>query len=118
MSHTTRAALGTVFIHNGGYDGDVGITVYAAPEELTDGPPFEHRVAWRVSVPFADLRELVFGYLKDRQVERLEQIGDDAYEDMLLGGGHAQEPAMMPKLADRIKGYLLDDGNVSRGKEK
>jgi len=85
MSHTTRAAGGTVFTHNGDYSGDVGVTVYTAPEELTDGSPFEHRAAWRVAVPFADLRELVFAYLRDRKSEWLEQCSDGEFEAVLLG---------------------------------
>lgn len=83
MSHTTKAAGGTVFTHNGDYSGEVGITVYAPPEELTDGPPFEHRAAWRVTVPFEDLRALVLGYLRDKRISKLEQAEGDELEKLL-----------------------------------
>jgi len=72
MSHTTKAALGTVFIHDGGYTGDVRV--------LPRGLSYPHA---EVVVPFADLRELVFAYLRSRRIEWLEQAGDDELEARL-----------------------------------
>jgi hypothetical protein len=82
MSHTTRAAGGTVFTHNGDYSGDVGIVVRLEPRMFAtpEGP-----TAWDVRIPFADLRELVFAYLRDRKSEWLEQCSDGEFEAVLLG---------------------------------
>jgi hypothetical protein len=72
VSHTTKAAHGTTFIHDGGYSGNVQIVV---PAPLMPA---------RIEVPFADLRELVFGYLRGRRIERSEQVTDDEFERGLL----------------------------------
>jgi hypothetical protein len=71
VSHTTRAAQGTTFVHNGGYSGFVRITPRGQPNA-------------EVTVPFADLRELVFDYLRGLRTERLEQATDDEFEKDLL----------------------------------
>ena len=84
MSHTYRAHGGTLFHHDGGFTGgDVAITVYVKPEELSVAPS-ERGPAWRIEVPFSDLRELVFAYLRMRKIEQLEQAGDDEIEASLL----------------------------------
>jgi hypothetical protein len=70
MSHTTRAGQGTLFIYNGDYSGDV--TIHAP-----DGQG-------ETEVPFADLRELIFGYLRAQRIERAEQASDDEFEKDLL----------------------------------
>jgi hypothetical protein len=81
--HTHKSGQGTVFLHNGDYSGDVNIISRSQPETYTrsDGKP-----AWGIQVPFADLRELVFAYLRDRQADWLEQADDDALEGALLPG--------------------------------
>jgi hypothetical protein len=71
MSHTTSGDLGTTFIHNGDYSGNVTVHRLGQP---------------RIEVPFADLRELVFGYLRRRMIEGLEQASDDTLEAMLTNG--------------------------------
>ena len=50
MSHTTRGDLGTTFIHNGDYSGDVTVTVHAEPRRVrrNGGPESD----WQVQVPF------------------------------------------------------------------
>lgn len=73
MSHTTGASDGTTFIHNGDYSGFVTIH---SPRQ----PGVE------LEVPFTDLRELVFGYLRMRMTEQLEQASDDTLEVLLTRG--------------------------------
>ena len=87
MSHATKAGLGTVFIHDGGYDGDVDVISVSWPEKITQPDGTER---WSVSVPFADLREFVFAYLRQRKIDQLEQLDDEGFEGMLLGptGNH------------------------------
>lgn len=75
VSHTTKADGGTTFIHNGDYSGAVTIRRPGGNEAL---------------VPFTDLRELVFGYLRARKIEQLEQASDDELEALLLA---AKEPS-------------------------
>lgn len=82
MSHTYRAGGGTLFHHDGDFGGDVKITVPAEPVEMVTA---EGGTAWMTVVPFADLRELVFAYLRARKIEQLEQCSDDAFEAALLG---------------------------------
>jgi hypothetical protein len=53
MSHTTRADLGTTFVHNGDYSGTVTVHRPGQPE---------------IEVPFADLRQFVLGYLRGRMI--------------------------------------------------
>jgi hypothetical protein len=71
MSHTTTAARGTTFIHDGDYGGFVRIKPRGQPNA-------------EVMVPFADLRELVFAYLRARRTERAEQATDDQFENDLI----------------------------------
>ena len=82
MSHTTKAGSGTVFIHNGDYSGDVTVIPASFPERVSapDGS-----ITFSVDIPFADLRELVFAYLRDRKTEQIEQASDREFEAMLLG---------------------------------
>lgn len=79
--HTHRADGGTVFHHNGDYSGELVITVPVAAEPIQG--PFGGTV-WRVEVPFADVRELVFAYLRARKIEQIEQASDAAFEAILL----------------------------------
>lgn len=81
MSHTTRAALGTVFHHNGDYSGDVTVVPVSFPERVDSADGSIH---FSVDIPFADLRELVFAYLRDRRIEQLERASDDELEVRLL----------------------------------
>jgi hypothetical protein len=81
MSHTTKAALCTVFIHNGDYSGDVTVISVSFPEQL---PASDGSITFGVDVPFADLRELVFGYLRNRRIEWLEQASDGELEGRML----------------------------------
>ena len=74
MSHTTKAAGGTTFIHNGDYSGFVRI-VSASGERHPE-----------VEIPFADLRELVLGYLRLRMIAGLEDMSDDTLEQVLTNG--------------------------------
>ena len=78
MSHTTEAAGGTVFIHNGGYDGDVRIRARKG-EVLEDG-------RFELEVPFTDLRALVLDYLRHRMIAGLENMSDDTLEQVLTNG--------------------------------
>jgi len=71
VSHTTDTSQGTVFIHNGDYSGPVTVHRPGRPE---------------VEVPFADLREFVFGYLRQRMTEEIEQANDDTFEVLLTKG--------------------------------
>jgi hypothetical protein len=75
VSHTTHGPEGTVFHHNGDYSGGVVIKINAPTGGGGRG----------IEVPFADVRALVFGYLRARKIEQLEQSGDAAFEAMLLG---------------------------------
>lgn len=81
MSHTTKAALGTVFFHNGDYSGDVTVIPVSFPEQAGSSDGNLH---FSVDIPFADMRELVFAYLRARQTEQLEQASDDELEARLL----------------------------------
>jgi hypothetical protein len=96
VSHTTRGELGTIFHHNGGYDGDTEIVPVSYPERH-DEP--DGSIWFSVDVPFGDLRQLVSGYLRLRWIERLEDrtgtreeitrveaLTDDELEAELLGG--------------------------------
>jgi hypothetical protein len=81
VSHTTKAALGTVFHHNGDYSDDVTVIPVSFPEPV---PTPDGSILFSVDIPFADLRELVFAYLRDRRIEQLEQASDDELEAELL----------------------------------
>jgi hypothetical protein len=81
VSHTTRAALGTVFHHDGDYSGDVTVIPVSFPERV---PTPDGSICFSVDIPFEDMRELVFGYLRARRIEWLEQAGDDELEAELL----------------------------------
>jgi hypothetical protein len=70
MSHTTITDGGTTFTHNGDYSGDVRITAPSA------GRPY-------IEVPFADLRQLVLWYLRDKAIERLENAEGGELEALL-----------------------------------
>jgi hypothetical protein len=78
VSHTTEAAGGTVFIHNGGYDGDVRV-VSQNGGVLEDG-------RFEVDIPFTDLRSLVLDYLRQRMISGLESMNDDTLEQVLTSG--------------------------------
>lgn len=71
MSHTTIGDLGTTFIHNGDYSGTVTVQRPGRPE---------------ANIPFADLRQLVLGYLRGRMIAGLEDASDDTLEAMLTNG--------------------------------
>jgi hypothetical protein len=71
MTHTTKAAQGTTFLHNGDYSGDV---------QIMRGHISQGAI---LAVPFADLRELVFDYLRGLRIERVEQATDDEFERSL-----------------------------------
>ena len=68
MSHTTKAACGTVFIHSADFSGDVTVIPVSFPERAStpDGS-----IQFSVDIPFADLRELVFAYRRDRKIEQV-----------------------------------------------
>jgi|HubBroStandDraft_3_1064219.scaffolds.fasta_scaffold914781_2 hypothetical protein len=83
MSHTYNAAGGTRFFHDGDFGGDISVIVRAMPRSV---PGADGSVLWEVPVPFADLRELVFAYLRWRRIEFAEQAADDVFERNLLGG--------------------------------
>jgi hypothetical protein len=68
MSHTTRADLGTTFVHNGDYSGTVTVHRPCQPE---------------INVPFADLRQFVLGYLRGRMISDLEDMSDATLEQAL-----------------------------------
>lgn len=72
MSHTTRASGGTTFVHNGDYSGNVRITAPGG--------------GWDAEIPFADLRELVLGYLRQRMITGIEEMSDDTLEQVLTSG--------------------------------
>jgi len=78
MSHTTETAGGTVFIHNGDYSGPVQIRARKG-EVLEDG-------RFELEVPFADMRALVLGYLRQRMIAGIEDASDDTLEAMLANG--------------------------------
>jgi hypothetical protein len=83
VSHTTKGSGGTTFFHNGDYDGDVHILVRGIPGVVTDSAG----IKWgELTVPFADLRELVFGYLRLKMTTALENASDDTLEQMLTNG--------------------------------
>jgi len=83
VSHTTKASGGTTFFHDGGYNGAVQIVVRGTPGEVTDSAG----IKWgELTVPFADLRELVFGYLRLKMTTALENASDDTLEQMLTNG--------------------------------
>jgi hypothetical protein len=81
MSHTYNAQGGTRFFHDGDFGGTVSVIVPAMPRSVSGAAGS----AWEVQVPFADLRELVFAYLRGRQAEFAEQSSDDEFEQGLLG---------------------------------
>jgi hypothetical protein len=85
--HTTKGPEGTVFNHNGDYSGDVVIKIDAATGSdkgsYTQSPDGE-MVQWRIEVPFADVRALVLGYLRDKRIGELEDVGDDELEGLLF----------------------------------
>jgi hypothetical protein len=62
------------FHHNGDFSGNVLIVV--REEKVEPGPAGMSFV----EVPFEDLRELVFAYLRDKGIGKLEQISDDELE--------------------------------------
>jgi hypothetical protein len=71
VSHTTKARLGTVFIHDGGYtDSDIEVIPVSFPERV---PTEDGSICFSVAIPFEDMRQLVFGYLRDRKIGQLEQ---------------------------------------------
>ena len=78
MSHTTEAAGGTVFVHNGDYSGPVRIR--ARKGDVLDDGRFE------LEIPFTDLRALVLDYLRQRMISGLESASDDTLEQVLTGG--------------------------------
>jgi len=71
VSHTTSGDLGTTFIHNGDFSGNVSVRRPGQPE---------------AEVPFADLRQLVLGYFRDKMIGELEDASDDTLEAMLTRG--------------------------------
>jgi hypothetical protein len=85
--HTTKGPGGTVFHHNGDYSGDVVIQ-FDAPTESGKGSymqsPDGDLVNWRIEVPFADVRALVLGYLRDKRISELEDAGDGELEKLLF----------------------------------
>lgn len=77
--HTTatRKGKGTWFHHNGDYSDGVLIEAkewHADSEETTV----------TVEVPFEDIRELVFGYLRMKRTAALQDATDDEFEKTLL----------------------------------
>jgi hypothetical protein len=85
--HTTHGPEGTVFNHNGDYSGDVVIKIDAPTDSDKGGymqSPDGQLVQWRIEVPFADIRSLVLGYLRDERIARLEDADDDELEELLL----------------------------------
>ena len=80
MSHTTKAGGGTVFIHNGDYSGDVTVIPVSFPEQVSAA---DGSIKFSVDIPFTDLRELVFAYLRDREIEQVEQASDREFEAMM-----------------------------------
>lgn len=74
---TTRASGGTTFIHYSNYSGDVRIIMPGGGE---------------LEVPFTDLRQLVFGYLRGKMVDAIEGAYEAEFEEMLPGswGGGRQ----------------------------
>lgn len=85
MSHTYEAGEGTRFIHNGDFSGDISLVVPEPAAHLHDAEG-GYPAAWEVRVPFADLRELVFQYLRQRRVSFAEESADDEFERDLTGG--------------------------------
>jgi hypothetical protein len=78
--HTTetRRGEGTTFHHNGDYSGEVVI------EAKMYGRPGRQDHIETVEVPFEDLRELVYGYLRMKRTAALEGATDDEFEKTLL----------------------------------
>ncbi len=67
--HTTRGRAGTVFLHNGGYDGDV---IIQTNQMTSDGEAI---------VPMADILQLVADQVRSQRIARLE----DASPEEILG---------------------------------
>lgn len=83
MSHTSEGPEGTVFIHNGGYDGDVKIVVGSEQVQSWDGGPIEHTEKLHVTVPFNDLKALVAQYVRMERVCALDD--SEMTDDEVLG---------------------------------
>jgi|HubBroStandDraft_5_1064220.scaffolds.fasta_scaffold1325524_1 hypothetical protein len=84
MSGGLEASGGTVFHHSSSYSGDVRIITTTEPE-LLDYSAINGPKAWAVSIPFADLRELVMEYMRSRTIQQLEQAEGDELEELLTG---------------------------------
>lgn len=73
MSHTLFAKGGTKFTYNGGFDGEVEIDQYPVLADLKPGV---------VTVDMGDLVEFVAEYVRQKRIERLEEM---QYPDEILG---------------------------------
>jgi hypothetical protein len=72
--HTTKANLGSTFIHNGDYSGDLIISVPADKVKEVPDPTG----AWvHINLPFEDIKQLVADYVRERTITALEQANDD-----------------------------------------
>ena len=99
MSHTIKADLGTLFIHNGDYSEDVDVISVSWPDKITDPDGSER---WSISVPFADMRQLVFAYLRDRQ-----PTGPDCGLDFT-------DPQQLRQILEHAMAALADDNEGVR----
>lgn len=70
--HATVGPSGTVYHHNGDFSGDVVFNP-PSPEGIL---PLE-----AVSVPFADMLELVGAWYKDKKISALEQMSGTEFLD-------------------------------------
>ena len=76
---TRYTRSGRCYLTNGDYSGDVGINVTAAEiEELELGPGDPPKRTHRVTIPFADLKEIVARYVAARHIRTLENAHPDA----------------------------------------
>lgn len=82
--HSTEASGGTTFHHNGDYSGDVQISVTA---EITEVDLLGNGY---VEVPFADLHELVLGYLAHKLGTSLKQFTPAELEEFIIGRLHGE----------------------------
>lgn len=72
------------FMHNGDFSGDVAIVF--DPEAFdVEVQNFGGMVRATIKLPFEDIRNLVFSYLRMKEISKLEQYTNDEFEQYLTG---------------------------------
>jgi hypothetical protein len=70
--HSTDLPSGITVFHDGDFDGDVVFVL--SYDAVTDTMGGDASDGFEVTVPFTDILELVFEYIKTRRIRDLEEI--------------------------------------------